>query len=349
VKIGIVEPSAQLTRAVERSLLGSGHSLEWQTASGTDGLRRCDAEPPDILLLGLRSNDMKPEELTRRLVAKGKSAIILLAGPTSEMSSAYDAMGAGALDVVKCPWFDQNGELVGAGALLAKIRTAGRLLGHSSGQLPAVLANMGAPPPTMLVAIGASTGGPQALVTVLSALPKPFPGAIVIVQHVDTEFSAGLASWLAETSGVRVELARAGSVPRAGMALLAGTEEHLIMAAGGSLRYTAIPRELPYRPSVDVLFSSLVQHWKTPGVAVLLTGMGRDGAQGLKKLREVGWLTIAQDEASSIVYGMPKAAAQLDAAARILAINDVAPEIASFVSRRGAGRRARVSKRPGRS
>jgi two-component system, chemotaxis family, response regulator WspF len=138
-------------------------------------------------------------------------------------------------------------------------------------------------------------------------------------------------------------------VPTPGVALLAGTEEHLIMAAGGSLRYTPLPRELPYRPSVDVLFGSLAQHWKTtPGVATLLTGMGRDGAQGLKKLRQAGWLTIAQDEASSVVYGMPKAAAQIGAAARVLALEDIAPEISHFVMRRSSPRKTRVSKRPGR-
>jgi two-component system, chemotaxis family, response regulator WspF len=255
-------------------------------------------------------------------------------------------MGAGALDVVKAPDFGDQGELRGAEPLLAKLRTAGRLLGHASGELPATSARSIAPPLPPLVAIGASTGGPQAILTVLSALPKPFAGAIVIVQHVDGEFSAGLASWLTETSGVRVELARPGSVPTAGLALLAGTEEHLIMGAGGSLRYTPTPRELPYRPSVDVLFGSLVQHWKTPGVAVLLTGMGRDGAQGLKKLRQAGWLTLAQDEATSVVYGMPKAAAQLDAASRVLAIGDIGNEVASFVARSGAPRRARASKRP---
>lgn len=349
MKIAVVDPSPQVVRAVERALSGSGHSVEWHSGSGVDALRRCEALPPDILLVGLRVSDLKAVELTRRLVAKRSCAVVLLAGPDGEMASAYDAMGAGALDVVKAPSFDQNGEVLGAEALRAKLRTAGRLLGQtSSANLPAVSPH-GAPPPLPpLVAIGASTGGPQAILTVLSALPKPFPGAVLLVQHVDGEFSAGLASWLADTSGMRVELARTGSMPTAGMALLAGTEEHLIMAAGGSLRYTPTPRELPYRPSVDVLFSSLVQHWKSPGVAALLTGMGRDGAQGLLKLRQAGWLTIAQDEASSIVYGMPKAAALLGAAARVLSLLDVAPEIASFAMRRGSLRKARVSKRPGR-
>lgn len=348
MRIALVEPSPPLVRAVERALSGSGHQLVWHTASGQDALKRCAAEPPDLLLLGLLVSDLKAAELTRRLIAKRLCAVVLLAGPSSEMSSAYDAMGAGAIDVVKTPTLDANGQVVGSDALHGKLRTASRLLGHaSSDQLPAVNPSA-APAAPPLVAIGASTGGPQAILTVLSALPKPFAGAIIIVQHVDGEFSAGLASWLSETSGIRVDLARPGSIPTPGIALLAGTEEHLIMAAGGSLRYTPLPRELPYRPSVDVLFGSLVQHWKAPGVATLLTGMGRDGAQGLKKLRQAGWLTIAQDEASSVVYGMPKAAAQIDAAARVLALEDIAPEISSFVLRRSAARKSRASKRPGR-
>jgi two-component system response regulator WspF len=347
LKIALVEPSAQLARAVERTLGSSSHRLLWHVTTAAAALERIGREPPQILLLGLRVNDIKPAELTKRLVAKQACAVVLLADASGDMSSAYDAMGAGAIDVVKAPSFDDEGQLRGADPLLAKLRTAARLLGHASGEAAAVPSLAPAPPMPPLVAIGASTGGPQAILTVLAALPKPFPGAIVIVQHVDGEFSAGLASWLADTTGLRVELARPGSVPTAGMALLAGTEEHLVMATGGSLRYTATPRELPYRPSVDVLFGSLAQHWKQPGVAVLLTGMGRDGAQGLKKLRQAGWLTLAQDEATSVVYGMPKAAAQLGAAMRVLAIGDIAGEVSNFVARSRSPRRGRQSKRPG--
>lgn len=345
MRLSIVD-SPQVVRAVERALAGTSHAIAWHSASGHDALRRCDLEPPQLVLVGLRVADLKTVELTRRLVKDKACAVVLLAGASDDMSTAYDAMGAGAIDVVRAPSFDAQGQLVGAEPLQAKLRTAGRLLGHSSGQPPAADAAQVAQAP--LIAIGASTGGPQAILSVLSGLPKPFPAAIVIVQHVDREFSAGLASWLAETSGMRVELARVGSLPGPGVALLAGTEEHLIMTAGGSLRYTPTPRELPYRPSVDVLFSSLAQHCKMPGVAVLLTGMGRDGAQGLKKLRQSGWLTIAQDEATSVVYGMPKAAAALGAAARVLPLQEIAAELAGFVSRRGSPRRLRGSRRPTR-
>lgn len=348
MKVALVDPSAQLARAVERALGGSGHVLSWHTTSGKDALQRCATEPPHVLLVGLRVTDVKPAELTKRLVAKRTCAVVLLSDATGDTSSAYDAMGAGAIDVVKAPFFDAQGELVGAPALLGKLRTAARLLGHGSGELPAVALPSIAPVLPPLVAIGASTGGPQAILTVLAALPKPFPGAVVIVQHVDGEFSAGLATWLGETSGMRVELARPGSVPTAGMALLAGTEQHLIMATGGSLRYTPTPRELPYKPSVDVLFGSLVQHWRNPGVAVLLTGMGKDGAQGLLKLRQSGWHTVAQDEATCVVYGMPKAAAQLGGAVRVLPLPDIGAEVASFVMRQRGAKRVRLSKRPSR-
>lgn len=348
MRLGLVDPRLQAARAVERALSGSGHSLVWHVTSGAAALERCASDPPEILLVGLRTSDIKPAELTRRVVAKRLCAIVLLADSGGDMSSAYDAMGAGAIDVVREPAFDDQGVLGGAEPLLAKLRTAGRLLGHGSGELAAVASSVSVTALPPLVAIGASTGGPQAILTVLAALPKPFAGAIVIVQHVDGEFSAGLASWLAETSGLRVELARPGSVPSAGIALLAGTEEHLIMGSGGSLRYTAVPRELPYRPSVDVLFGSLVQHWKSPGVAVLLTGMGRDGAQGLKKLKQAGWHTIAQDEATSVVYGMPKAAVQLGAATRVLPVDEIGGEVSSFVARQRTPKRARTSKRPAR-
>jgi two-component system response regulator WspF len=347
LKIAVAEPSSRVLRAVERALAGSEHSIVWSTGSGHDAAKRCEAEPPDLLLLGLRITDIKPVELTRKLVANRLCAVVLLSVPNGETAAAYDAMGAGALDIVTAPSFDAEGQLLGTEALLAKIRTAGRLLGHTSGQLQAVQPSRDASP-LPLLAIGASTGGPQAILSVLSALPKPFPGAVVIVQHVDSEFAAGLATWLEETSGMRVQLAHNGAQPTRGTAMLAGSQEHLIMASGGGLRYTPTPRELPYRPSVDVLFSSLAQHWKAPGVAVLLTGMGRDGAQGLKKLRQAGWLTIAQDEQSCVVYGMPRAAAQIGAAAKVLALADVAAEVTSFVSSRLAARPLKTSKRPSR-
>lgn len=336
MKVGLCDASALSRRAVDRALGATDHVLLWTAGSGGEAVEKFAQKPPDVLLLSAAITDISPAQVTRSVLAQAPCAVLLLADAEGRKGGeVYEAMGLGALDVVIAPVIDPDGRLRGEEPLLGKLRTVAKLIGHSSANLRAVnsldASSSGA---TKLVAIGASTGGPQAVLTILSALPKRFQAAIVIVQHVDSEFSAGLATWLSEASGIRVELARNGSLPVAGEALLAGTQDHLVMTAGGAFRYCAEPLALVYRPSVDVLFASLAEHWSTPGAAVLLTGMGRDGAQGLMRLRQRGWHTLAQDEASCVVYGMPKAAAQLGAARKVLAPLAIASELSDYVSKR---------------
>jgi two-component system response regulator WspF len=338
VKVGVVVPESGVRQALARALQGGEYEVDWTATTGADALQQFDSGHADVLLVSATLNDMSPAELTRRLLARRSCGVIVLAHDTSEgVSKVYEAMAAGALDVLRV---QAHGEGIASESLLSKLRTASRMLGHTSGkmrslQAGALMAKALARPPA-LIAIGASTGGPQALLTVLSGLPRNVSASIVIVQHVDSEFSEGLANWLQDGSGIRIEIARAGCAPKSGVALLASSKDHLVMTAGGSFRYTPDPRALAYRPSVDVLFQSLAQHWKTPGAAVLLTGMGRDGAEGLHKLRKGGWHTIAQEESSCVVYGMPKAAVQLGAASKVLAPPAIAAELAAFVARRQA-------------
>ncbi|RZI87399.1 MAG: chemotaxis response regulator protein-glutamate methylesterase, partial [Pseudomonas sp.] len=186
---------------------------------------------------------------------------------------------------------------------------------------------------TGLVAIGSSAGGPAALEVLLKGLPKQFPAAIVLVQHVDQVFAAGMADWLSSTCGQVVRLAREGEPPQAGQVLLAGTNHHIRLLKNGQLAYTAEPVNEIYRPSIDVFFESVARHWNAPGVGVLLTGMGRDGAQGLKMMRQQGFLTIAQDQQSSAVYGMPKAAAAIDAAMEIRPLERIAGRLTEFFTK----------------
>jgi len=184
-----------------------------------------------------------------------------------------------------------------------------------------------------MVAIGASTGGPQALARLLASLPAGLPAPVVIVQHVDVEFAPGLASWLGDRSTLAVEIAREGGTLRPGVVLLAATNDHLVLTSRQKLEYTPHPRRLVHRPSLDVFFQSLVENWRRPSVAAVLTGMGKDGADGLLALRRAGWLTLAQDRASSVVYGMPKAAADAGAAMRVLPIDQIGPTIAAELER----------------
>lgn len=181
-----------------------------------------------------------------------------------------------------------------------------------------------------LLVIGASAGGPAALVKVLSALPADFPAAVVVIQHVDEEFAIGMAEWLSQQSPLPVRVALEGDRPEPGKVLLAATQDHLALNNAGVLGYTPNPKDYVYRPSVDVFFQSVCRFWRGEAVGVLLTGMGRDGAIGLKALRDTGWHTIAQDQATSAVYGMPKAAATLNAAVDILALEQIGPTLAKL-------------------
>lgn len=183
-----------------------------------------------------------------------------------------------------------------------------------------------------LVVIGSSTGGPKTLVSIFSKLPKDLEAAIVVIQHLDQEFSAGLADWLNMQTPLRVRVAIRGTHPEKGVVDVAGTNDHLVLTAGLTFAYTPDPYDNPYRPSVDVFFRSVAKYWPNTGCAILLTGMGRDGAAELATLRSLDWYTIAQDQATSVVYGMPKAAKELDAATEILALDQIAPAILQFVA-----------------
>jgi two-component system response regulator WspF len=183
---------------------------------------------------------------------------------------------------------------------------------------------MPAPP---LVAIGASTGGPKALATILKDLPESFPGAVVIVQHLDHHFCQGLAEWLDHGTALSVSALNEDVVPQAGHVYVAARPEHVVLQRDRTLGFSQAEPERLNRPSVDVLFHSIARVLKSQAIGVLLTGMGRDGAEGLLAMRQAGLTTIAQDAASSVVYGMPKAARDLGAAQSILPLGTIGQEL----------------------
>jgi len=339
MKIGLVNDLSLALVALRRVVESTpGYSVAWEARDGREALQRCTENPPDIILMDLIMPIMDGAEATREIMQSTPCPILVVtASVTVNAAKVYEAMGYGALDAVRTPTLGPNGKLDGAAALLAKIGRVALIAGKTDRRetrnifptlsTPSAKLSPGQLPP--LLAIGASTGGPQALAEILSHLPKSFSAATAIVQHVDREFAEGLAQWLTERTGHRVTTAKVGDHFQPGRVYLAASEDHLVVDATGAVAYTETPRELVYRPSVDVFFRSLAQHWGGPGVAVVLTGMGRDGASGLKLLRERGWPTIAQGPKTSIVYGMPKAAADLGAAGRILELPDIAPAIAA--------------------
>jgi two-component system chemotaxis response regulator CheB len=180
-----------------------------------------------------------------------------------------------------------------------------------------------------LVAIGASTGGPAAIVEILHSLPSSFKLPILFVLHINEPFGTAFADWLDGQTSRRVAFARDGApvASASGQVVMAPPGQHLIVHRG-QFRLTSGPERHSCRPSVDVLFESVAHEFGPIAAACLLTGMGRDGAHGLLKVRQAGGLTIAQDEATSVVHGMPREAILLGAAGRVLSLADIGPQIA---------------------
>ncbi|QGZ66484.1 chemotaxis response regulator protein-glutamate methylesterase [Paraburkholderia acidisoli] len=336
MKIGIANDMPLAVEALRQAIATRpGHRVLWVASNGEEAVQHCAAQVPDVILMDLVMPKIDGVEATRRIMARSPCPILIV---TSSIGAnawrVYEAMGAGALDAVDTPVLAGPGARRSMDLLLAKIEQIGKVSG-----VPDVLARPAAAGAAgrneaPIVAIGSSAGGPSALAAVLGALPADFAASVVIVQHVDQSFAAGMAAWLDSQTPLTVRVALEGEAPAPGVALLAGTNDHLCMTAGGKLAYTREPAETPYRPSVDAFFHSLVEHWAGEAVGALLTGMGRDGAIGLKAMRAKGWYTIAQDEATSAVYGMPKAAAALLAARTILPLDAIAPELRGRIALR---------------
>jgi len=331
VKIGIVNDLPIALEALRRALaLRPDHAVIWSARDGAQAVALCAQETPDLVIMDLIMPGTDGVEATRQIMAATPCAILVVtASVGANAARVFDAMGHGAIDAVDTPVLSRGDLQESAAAFLHKIDTVAKLVAT-----PRYIPNADTFSDTWiisrrerLVAIGASAGGPAALTAVLSGLPKGFPAAVVIIQHVDARFALGLADWLSRNCAMPVRVAKEGDHPTAGTVLLAGTDDHLRFISSGRIGYTSEPREQAYRPSVDVFFASVGVHWAGEAVGVLLTGMGRDGAQGLKTLRDKGHYTIAQDQATSTVYGMPKAAASLDAAVDILPLERIAPRL----------------------
>ncbi|MHA7113647.1 chemotaxis-specific protein-glutamate methyltransferase CheB [Pseudomonas promysalinigenes] len=328
MKVAIVNDMPMAVEALRRALaFEPAHQVAWVAGNGAEAVRKCAEDTPDLILMDLIMPVMDGVEATRRIMAESPCAIVIVTVDRKQnVHRVFEAMGHGALDVVDTPALGAGDAREAAAPLLRKILNIGWLIGQQRcGPSKPVSAPMReASRRCALVAIGSSAGGPAALEVLLKGLPRYFPASIVLVQHVDQVFAAGMAEWLASASGLPVRLAREGEPPQPGQVLLAGTNHHIRLLQGGQLAYTAEPVNEIYRPSIDVFFESVARYWNGEAVGVLLTGMGRDGAQGLKLMRQQGFMTIAQDQASSAVYGMPKAAAAIDAAVEIRPLERIA-------------------------
>jgi chemotaxis response regulator CheB len=309
-----------------------GYRVAWVARDGAEAVRNCALDTPDLILMDLLMPVMDGVAATRQIMARNPCAILVVTATVDGNSTkVIEALGAGALDAVQTPTLAPSGDSRTALALRLKMETLCSLVSedHAHGRAGAFhrKSRSGEEARDRLVVIGASAGGPSALATILGALPRDFPAAVVVVQHIDAQFAPSMATWLAEQSALTVRTAREQDVPEPGTALIAATNDHLVFLDSRTIGYTREPRHSHYRPSIDVFFESVANHWKGEAFGVLLTGMGRDGAIGLKTLRDAGAFTIAQDSVSCVVYGMPRAAVELEAATEILPVQKIAPRL----------------------
>lgn len=334
--IGIVNDLEICIESLQQVLASAPeHRLVWVARDGQEAVDRCKELTPDLILMDLIMPVMNGVEATRKIMQSTPCPILVVTSTVSGNSAkVFEAMSAGALDAVATPLIGKMDETVIGEELLKKIHQIGQLTG-SLHKKPEKSRSIAKPKVQIdgidLVVLGCSTGGPNILIEILSALPEKFPASIIIVQHMDKQFTPGLVQWIDSKVNLPVSVARAGDIPEPGKILMACTDDHLIMTSTLTLSYTEEPKDNFYHPSVDVFFSSVAQFWPGEGVAALLTGMGRDGAEGLLALHNRNWYTIAQDRDSSIVYGMPKAAAQLGAATDILPAGKIGTAISNYI------------------
>ena len=313
-----------------------------EAENGRRAIEICRERRPGAISMDMMLPVMSGLAATEYIMAHCPTPILVVSSSTNrgEVFKTYDALAAGAVDVLEKPNGNEvEGEwerkYVAALKLISKIRVITHLrarLAMHDRRVPTPTARpSGTDTPGVrcqIVAIGASTGGPGAIVDVLRALPANFRIPLVLVLHISEPFAAAFADWLDGQTSRRVAYPQDGDpvAAAAGRVVVAPADRHLVVE-GGRLRLTREPERHSCRPSVDVLFESVAKDYGAAAAACLLTGMGRDGASGLLEIRKAGGMTIAQDEASSVVYGMPREAVSLGAAKWVLPLSEIGPAI----------------------
>jgi two-component system, chemotaxis family, protein-glutamate methylesterase/glutaminase len=329
IKILVADDSF-LVRQVLTDILQQAPDLEvagW-ACNGREAVDLTLSLKPQLVIMDLLMPVMDGLSAIEEIMTSAPTPVLVLSAALddSEVSHAFTAIKRGALDVMEKPAVDDSWALEEFGArLIEKVRLLSgiRVIRHPKRSLRCpgaaeIATTFGAHP--RILAIGASTGGPKAVMTLLKSLPAGFPATIFVVQHIADGFAAGFASWLDRECAIPVRLAVDGARYAPGEAVIAPDACHLTVT-DGRIRLIQTPPVNCCRPSIDVFFSSLAQEPCDQVVSVLLTGMGRDGAHGMLQIKERGGTTLVQDESSCAVFGMPREAIRLKAVDQVLAID----------------------------
>lgn len=345
IRILVVEDSTTIRERL-REILEADPEMDLLAvaADGKEAIDLCEKLRPDIVTMDMMLPLMTGLAATEYIMAHCPTPILIVSSSVNrgEVFKTYEALAAGAVDVLEKPTGEEP-EGAWEGRFLAAVKLVSRIkvITHPRARLGTYSASPNRSAPAVLpsrsassdqgyevVAIGASTGGPGAILSVLHSLPRQFSLPILIVLHINELFASAFAEWLDGQSTRRVAYARDGEAVASyvGRIAVAPPGKHLVVRQG-RLRLTLDAERHCCRPSVDVLFESTAREYGRSAAAVLLTGMGRDGAAGLLEIRRAGGLTIAQDKATSVVYGMPREAALIGAAEQVLPLSDIGSAI----------------------
>lgn len=336
----IVTDDSLVAREMLVQILQSDPSIEviGQAKDGNEAVEMVGRLRPDLVTMDIHMPNLDGLLATEKIMAFTPTPILVVSSSVhgEGMGRAFDALDLGALEVIKKPepkdWaeLDRIGrEVIRKVKILSSVRVITHIRGrHRSPMVP--VPHGGGPTARALVAIGSSTGGPSALLSVLGRLPAELPVPVVVAQHIADGFVPGLVSWLDSGCKIRVVEAVDGDKPEAGTVHFAPTGQNMIIERD-RIKFQRPGNGQLYIPSADTLFESVARSHGRRAIGVILTGMGADGAEGLKLMRNSGAATIAQDEASCTVFGMPKAAIDIGAAEQVVALHEIAEAIETLV------------------
>lgn len=349
IRVLVVEDSVTVRRRLcEVLATDPGFEVVAEAADGKRAIELCEALRPDVIMMDMMLPVMTGLGATEYIMAHFPTPILIVSSSTNrgELFKTYDALAAGAVDVLEKPRGDEadgvwERKLLSTLKLVSRIRVITHLRARTRGRVtesvdPAPSHRIRARRPIEAVAIGASTGGPGAIVDVLRSLPPDFHVPLLIVLHIGEKFGIALADWLDGQTSRRVAFAEDGALVSALVDRIAmAPPDHHLVVRGGRLHLTKDPERHSCRPSVDMLFESAAREYGGALAACILTGMGRDGAAGLLEVRRAGGLTIGQDEATSVIYGMPREAALLGAVEYVLPLDEIGPVLGTLTRQRG--------------
>ena len=348
VRVLVVDDSALMRKLIPQ-ILQRDESIEvvGTAMDGSFGLRKLDELKPDVVTVDLDMPRMDGMEMLRQITRNSRVPVIVVsAHSTAGASATFKALALGAFDFVAKPGTAALADIDAIGAdLIAKVKVAVQAgAGNSQRVLPDLLPRVQKglacqrQRAKKVIAIGISTGGPNALQYLLSQLPGDFPAAIVIVQHMPEGFTELFARRLDECCAIEVKEARSGDLLYTGRALIAPGNRHLKvrrMALGDIAVLTDEPRCNGHRPSADVLFSSVAKEFGRDATGLIMTGMGEDGAETLGAIRSAGGTTIAQDERSCVVFGMPRAAIERGNVMHVVPLESMAQTLIALYGENG--------------